>query len=134
MSFAKGMSIPVQRSAVRRESLPIWAEMLHDPNPIHLDAGLVRAMGLGDAEINQGPANLAFVINALTDAFPDGRIEALDIRFTGNVFAGETVNTAGVVTVIGRDGEGEHVTLDVSLAVGDRVVLKGTAVMCRSAA
>lgn len=127
MTLAVGTVIPASRMTVKQESLGIWAEILRDPNPIHLDADYVRAKGLGDAEINQGPANLAYVINALTDAFPHGRIEALDIRFIGNVFAGETVGSHGTVVAIDPTGADELVTLDVSLTAGERIVLKGGA-------
>lgn len=129
MRFSIGTTISARPSTVRRESLPVWAKILHDPNPIHLDAALVRALGLGEAEINQGPANLAFVIDALADAFPGGRIDSLDIRFVGNVFAGETVVPQGTIVAVDRQGADERATLDIALAVGDRIVLKGSAMV-----
>ena len=42
------------------------AAILQDPNPIHYDVDLVRELGMGDAPVNQGPINLAFLMNVVT--------------------------------------------------------------------
>ena len=75
-----------------------WAVFLHDPNPIHLDVEVVKAKGLGDKVINQGPANVAYLINMLTAAFPGARVAKMESRFIDNVYAGDRVTAGGRVT------------------------------------
>jgi acyl dehydratase len=73
------------------------AEVLNDPNPIHLDRELVRRLGMGDREVNQGPANCSYVVNLLRAEFPGATIAALSFRLLGNVFAEERVIAGGEV-------------------------------------
>ena len=49
-----------------------FAVALADPNPIHLDPEAVKAAGLGDRVINQGPAGLGYLLNMLHEAVPRG--------------------------------------------------------------
>src|SRR3546814_10294940 len=77
-----------------------WAVFLADPNPIHLDVEVVRAKGLGDKVINQGPINVAYMMNMLMAAFPGGRIRDMDSRFLDNVYAGDKVTASGRITAI----------------------------------
>src|SRR3546814_8039781 len=79
----------VQTCALPIYEMKEWAVFLHDPNPIHLDVEVVKAKGLGDKVINQGPANVAYVMNMLAAAFPGSRIEKMDSRFVDNVYAGD---------------------------------------------
>jgi 3-hydroxybutyryl-CoA dehydratase len=80
------------------EAMRGLAKLLDDPNPIHLDAQAASALGLGDRQVNQGPANCAYVINMLQDAFPDAEIRAMRFRFKLPVHAGDRVVAAGRIT------------------------------------
>jgi 3-hydroxybutyryl-CoA dehydratase len=73
------------------------ARVLDDPNPIHLDRELVRRLGMGEREINQGPANCSYVVNMLRAAFPGATIAALGFRLLGNVFAEDRVVAGGEI-------------------------------------
>src|SRR3546814_12612112 len=64
---------PFVIESVNADAMKEWAVFLHDPNPIHLDVEVVKAKGLGDKVINQGPANVAYVMNMLAAAFPGSR-------------------------------------------------------------
>lgn len=99
-------------------AMRVWADALRDPNPIHLDADAVRAQGLGDRVINQGPANAAYLINLLQRAFPDGVIEALEFRFLDNVYGGEAVEATGTVVAVADDPA--RVTCELLLSATDR--------------
>ncbi|MEI9988315.1 MAG: hypothetical protein WDN69_37590 [Aliidongia sp.] len=71
MSFATGDALPIfVVPSVSAAAMKEWAVFLRDPNPIHLDPEVVKAKGLGDKVINQGPANVAYVMNMLMAAFP----------------------------------------------------------------
>lgn len=131
MTITVGQELaPWRVEHVSAEGMKHWAKFLCDPNPIHLDPAAVKASGLGDRVINQGPANLAYIISMLQKAFPDGALEALDARYVDNVFGGEAVEAGGKVTEVTASGELSRVTCDVWLradARGDVIV--GTAVL-----
>jgi len=103
--------------------------VLRDPNPIHLDPQAVKAKGLGDRVINQGPANLAYVIAMLQTAFPQARICSLDVRYLDNVFAGDTVEAgAKVVSVTGDNSA--RITCELWLNIQTRgPAIQGSAVL-----
>jgi 3-hydroxybutyryl-CoA dehydratase len=91
---------PFRIEAVSTEGMKAWAVFLRDPNPIHLDPAAVAAKGLGNRVINQGPANLAYIISMLQAEYPGALIEALDVRYVDNVFGGEAVEAGGTVTAV----------------------------------
>lgn len=125
MSYAVGDALPeFTIPAVDPEAMKQWAVFLADPNPIHLDAEVVKAKGLGDRVINQGPANVAYLINMLMAAFPGGRIAAMDTRFLDNVYGGDTVTARGRVTSVEDALVSCEFTLDVE---GRGPVNSGTA-------
>lgn len=115
---------------VTRQSMQEWAVFLHDPNPIHLDAEVVKAKGLGEKEINQGPTNVAYIINMLHQNFPGGEIDTLDSRFLDNVYADDHAEAFGAVTGILENNSGLEVTCSIGLRVASRGdVISGTAVI-----
>lgn len=114
-------------------SMATWAGLLKDPNPIHLDVEAVKGMGLGDRRINQGPANLAYLINPVLQTFPGARFERIVNRFIGNVFEGDMIVATGTVTRVDPSTDGTRVTCDMVLeAVGRGAVVTGTIVVCLS--
>jgi 3-hydroxybutyryl-CoA dehydratase len=117
---------PFVIESVSPEAMMEWAVFLADPNPIHLDPAVVKAMGLGDKVINQGPANVAYLINMLQAAIPGAVIEKMDNRFVDNAYADDRLVASGAVTAV----EGNRVTCETSLiANGDRTVITGTAIL-----
>jgi len=125
MSYAVGDALPsfvIER--VSPDAMKQWAVFLADPNPIHLDVEVVKAKGLGDKVINQGPINVAYMINMLMAAFPGGRIESMDSRFLDNVYEGDKVTASGRITAI----DGDKISCDLTLdAEGRGTVNAGTA-------
>lgn len=105
---------------VSPESMVIWADVLRDPNPIHLDRSAVAAMGLGTMLINQGPANLAYLLNAVLEAYPGAVVERFSSRFVGNVLEGDMVVVSGTVTEIEPTLGGARVTIAMVLQVEGR--------------
>jgi acyl dehydratase len=116
---------PFVVDAVDTEKMKTVAALLQDSNPIHWDVDAVRALGMGDRAVNQGPNNLGYVVNMLTRWAGDpARVRKLRVRFLGNVFAGEQLVARGRVTAL-RDERGERLAdLDVWLerAEDDRVL------------
>jgi acyl dehydratase len=125
MSYNIGDALPtfVIESA-SPEAMKAWAVFLADPNPIHLDVEVVKAKGLGDRVINQGPMNVAFMMNMLMAAFPGATIEAMDSRFLDNVYGGDKVTAQGTITAV----EGNRISCEFTLNVDGRgPVNSGTA-------
>jgi 3-hydroxybutyryl-CoA dehydratase len=127
MSHAVGDVLPpFTIESVSPQAMREWAVFLADPNPIHLDVEVVRAKGLGDRVINQGPINVAYMMNMLMRAFPQGRIKAMDSRFLDNVYAGDRATVSGKVTAV-EDGT---VTCEFTLEIDGRgAVNSGTAII-----
>jgi 3-hydroxybutyryl-CoA dehydratase len=125
MNLSTGATLPpFMIESVSAEAMKDWAIFLADPNPIHLDVEVVKAKGLGDKVINQGPANVAYVMNMLLAAFPGASIEAMESRFVDNVYAGDRLTAGGTVVAI-EDGKARCETW---LRADDRdLVISGTA-------
>ena len=119
---------------VDAEKMKTMAALLRDPNPIHWDVDVVRQLGMGERPVNQGPNNMAYLVNLLA-AFAGGyeRVRALRVRFLGNVFGGDRLVAGGAVTDIDEipDGNGHRVAhCDVWLRRDgdpDDTVMAGTA-------
>ena len=130
MSISVGDALPpfvIER--VRPEMMRDWSVFLADPNPIHLDVAAVQAKGLGDKRINQGPINVAFMMNMLLAAFPGAQIVAMDSRFLDNVYEGDRVTASGSITAV----EDNRVSCEFSLDVDGRgMVNNGTATLILS--
>lgn len=110
------------------EKMKTFAVVLADPNPIHLDPEAVKAAGLGDRVVNQGPASFGYVLNMLRDSVPGASIRDFNVRLTANVFGGDTVTAAGEVESIQNVGGDQQATCRVWLDVeGGRRALDGTA-------
>jgi 3-hydroxybutyryl-CoA dehydratase len=113
-SVNPGDVLPSRFLTVAAPRIAQMAEVLRDPNPIHRDCAAVMAAGLGDKVINQGPANLAYIIEMLLRALPGWRIRTLDSRYLANVRDEDRVEAGGVVTSV----TAEEVTCDAWLKLG----------------
>ena len=132
-SFTVGTAFPhYDVGIVDAENMKTMAVLLQDPNPIHWDVRAVGRLGLGCKPINQGPNNMAYVVNALVSWF--GGIEKfrnLKIRFIANVYAGDRLTVVGSITGVDEFEDDVLATCDVQLLRGDiensDIVLAGQA-------
>ena len=130
MRVSAGTELPVfEVDEVPAASMKTMAVLLRDPNPIHFDPGAVAALGMGDRVINQGPTNMAYVVNMLVAWAGDpARIRALKVRFLDIVRGGDHVVAGGVVTSVAGDGRHRIAECDVWLdVVGGPRALAGSA-------
>jgi 3-hydroxybutyryl-CoA dehydratase len=119
---------PLRVASVNPEVMKAWAGFLRDPNPIHLDPAVVKAKGLGDRLINQGPCNLAWVISMLQAAIPGGTVESLDVRYVDNAYAGDALEAGGKVTEVTAERGSQVLSCEVWLrAQGRGLVISGNA-------
>jgi acyl dehydratase len=133
-TVAVGAELPSYSiAAVDPESMKVWAVFLHDPNPIHLDPRAVQAKGLGDKVINQGIANLAYVITMLQRSFPQSTLVSLEVRYAGSVFAGDAVRAGGRIVELVREANGARIRCEVWLRANERdPAIDGQAVLVSS--
>lgn len=115
MNLNIGQKINQWSHNVRQEDLNSWSKILNDPNPIHFDANAVKKIGQGDKCINQGPANIAYIINAIFYNFPKCKILSIKNRLNGNVFVDDTVTVLGEITNISSKDELNIISLLLTL-------------------
>jgi acyl dehydratase len=115
---------PLVVESVDTEKMKTMAAILQDPNPIHYDVDLVKRLGMGEAPVNQGPINLAFLIEMACRAGggPES-LKRIRLRFLGNVFGGDRVECTGKVVAV----DGDVAELEVGATANGRPVLAGTA-------
>lgn len=126
-SAVAGQELPrLVIESVDPEKMKLMAAILRDPNPIHFDAERVKELGMGDRQVNQGPSNMSYLLNMVSSwAGGVGALRSAEMRFLGNVFAGDRVECRGNVTAV-EDG---LVTVEVEATVGEQPVLRGTVVV-----
>ena len=80
-------------------------DVMDDMNPIHVDEELAHGLGLRGC-VNQGPANLAYVINMLIAwAGSPQAVRHLNVRFLSISCPGDRLEARGVVTGLTADGQ-----------------------------
>jgi len=119
---AVGTQIPAFAVEVSGEHIRMLALLLHDPNPIHFDLAAVAAAGLGDREVNQGGATMAYLYDMLI-AWTGSRraVTRMECRFQANVFAGDRCIAGGVVTAVRATPAGLVADCDVWVDVENGV-------------
>lgn len=108
---------PLVVESVSAERMKTLAVVLDDPNPIHLT---------GDRPINQGPANIAWVLDMLREALPGARLVDVQVRLLANVLAGDRAIAAGRVESCADGRATCAVWLDVD---GGARAVEGTATL-----
>ena len=113
------------------EKMKTMALLLRDPNPIHWDVEAVRALGMGDRPINQGPTNQAYIVNMLLSWLGDpARLTSMRVRFIANVFGDDRVIAGGDVTALRTEAGVPVADCDVWLERDDGSrLLEGTVVV-----
>jgi acyl dehydratase len=114
---------------ITRERMVAVMEVMGDLNPIHEDEELARRLGFRGI-VNQGPANLAYVVNMLIDRLGvgAGQVKSLAFRFHDNVVPGDELIARGEITALREDGAAAEVDCAFRLdMVGGAARLSGTA-------
>lgn len=129
MSVRPGTVLPpVSTSEITMERVHRMMALMHDTNPVHDDPELVARRRLR-GPVNQGPANLSYVLNMLFAwAGPAMQLERYDFRFLDIVVPGDTVTATGSVTAVADDDGDEVVDVAWRLDVeGGATAVTGTA-------
>tara|TARA_B100000482_G_scaffold32326_1_gene20568 strand:- start:409 stop:813 length:405 start_codon:yes stop_codon:yes gene_type:complete len=122
MKYKKGDSLENWNFTVIQENMDLWAEILNDPNPIHLDVNSVKLLGLGEKTINQGHANIAYIINAINYNFPESEIIKLNNKMTDSIVEGDKITVSGYIENIVEKNKKIIITCQLQLNVGKEKV------------
>lgn len=122
MKYKIGDTLENWSFSVIQENMNLWAEILDDPNPIHLDVNSVKLIGLGEKTINQGHANIAYIINAIDQNFPNSEIIRLNNKMTDSIVEGDQVNVSGYIENISTKNDSIIITCRLKLNVGQEKV------------
>ena len=122
MKYKIGDTIENWSFSVVQENMNLWAEILDDPNPIHLDVNSVKSIGLGEKTINQGHANIAYIINAIDKNFPNSEIIRLNNKMTDSIVEGDHVNVSGLIENISIKNGSTIITCKLKLNVGQQKI------------
>ena len=104
--YSKGSHLKDWSFLVSQESMNTWAKVLDDPNPIHLDVNAVELLGMGSKTSNQGPANIAYIINMVEKNFPGSQIKKMNNKMTNSILEGDLVKVSGqVLKIENKEGD-----------------------------
>jgi 3-hydroxybutyryl-CoA dehydratase len=113
--------------SVQEDAIRSLAQVLADPNPIHLNVEVVQAMGLGDRVINQGPAGIGYLMNMLRASAEEVEIEEFNVSLSALIFAGDHVVARGRVDEVTSESGKSRCRCSLWLEVEGRRVIEGTA-------
>jgi len=122
MKYKKGDRLENWSFTVTQENMNLWAEILDDPNPIHLDVNSVKLLGLGEKTINQGHANIAYIINAINHNFPDSEIIKLNNKMTDSILEGDKITVSGQINNIIEESNKLIINCQLQLNVGQEKI------------
>ena len=122
-----GMTRSLTR-AVSDRDIALFAEATSDRNPVHLDEAYAQDTIFG-GRIAHGMLTAGLISAVIGEQLPGHGSVYLgqSLRFLAPVRPGDIVRASVTVTAI--DPGRRRVTLDCTAAVGDRVVLKGEALV-----
>ena len=119
LMYSEGFTLKDWEFLVPQESMDTWAVILDDPNPIHIDANAVKQVGLGNKTINQGPANIAYILNMIEENFPNSQILKMNNKMTDSVLEGDLVTVSGHITEIKVEESQFVASCSIQLTVGE---------------
>jgi acyl dehydratase len=117
-----------QVGPITRTDIARYAGAGGDFNPIHVDEEFAHAAGMPSV-FSHGLFSAGLVAQYLAHWVGPENVRRYGVRFTGQVWPGDTLTLSGQVTGLDDDGNAE-IELSAARQTGD-VVLKATAVAAR---
>ena len=120
MNVQVGDTLPAKPGPdITKARIQMVMDAMDDVNPVHIDEELVKKMGLRGL-VNQGPCNLAYIINMITawTGDPDCVLR-MKIRFHNLVVPGDNTIAGGAVTAVRDEGGRRVADCDVWLKLKD---------------
>ena len=111
-----------------RTQLVMYAGASGDYNPLHSDDVYTREVAGYPGVFAHGMLSMGLTGKMLTNLVGDGRLKTFGVRFTNQVWPGDTLTSAATVIDIRDDGDGPLVDLRVETVNQDgQTVISGTA-------
>ena len=107
MSLGIGDSFKLTKNPISRTTLALFAGASGDHNPIHIDLDFVKKAGLDDV-FAHGMLSMGLTGTMLTDYVGDGALKKYGVRFTNQVWPGDTLTGKATIIEI-REEDGEKV-------------------------
>lgn len=109
---------------LKRTQIVMYAGASGDYNPVHTDEVFTTKVAGYPSVFAHGMLTMGMTAKMLTNYVGDGRLTEYGVRFTNQVFPGDTLDATATVTTVGDN----LVELDVSTVNQNGVeVLKGSA-------
>lgn len=120
MNVQVGDTLPAKPGPdITKARIQMVMDAMDDVNPVHIDEELVKKMGLRGL-VNQGPSNLAYIINMITAWTGDADcVLRMKIRFHNLVVPGDNTIAGGTVTAVRDEGSRRVADCDVWLKLQD---------------
>ena len=109
---------------MRRTQLVMYSGASGDYNPLHTDEVYTTEVAGYPSVFAHGMLTMGLTGKMLTNYVGDGRLTKFGVRFTNQVWPGDTLTATAVVTEIRQEGDDRLVDLDVKTTNQD-----GTAVV-----
>ena len=113
---------------LKRTQLVMYAGASGDYNPLHSDEIYTREVAKYPTVFAHGMLTMGMTGRMLTNFVGDGRLTKFGVRFTNQVWPGDTLDATAIVEAIREEGGQRYVDLAVSTKNQDGVeVVKGNA-------
>lgn len=123
-----GTELPGFSRTVDQIRMVMYAGATWDWHRLHYDTEYASELGLV-GPIADGQMFGAYLAEqVLRYLGPMARLRSMSFRFRAMVFAGETVTVTGRISKAALGDEGNLITVDQQILVGDRVCVTGTTV------
>ncbi len=96
-----------------RTQIVQYAGASGDYNPVHTDEVFATKVAGFPSVFAHGMLTMGMTSKMLTNYVGDGRLTKFGVRFTRQVFPGDTLDARATVKEIGKEGRQHYVALDV---------------------
>jgi acyl dehydratase len=111
-----------------RTQIVMYAGASGDYNPVHSDEKFVTEVAGYPTVFAHGMLSMGMTAKMLTNYVGDGRLTSYGVRFTSQVWPGDTLTAKATVTAVREDGGQKLVDLDIATTnQNGQVVISGTA-------
>lgn len=113
---------------LKRTQIVQYAGASGDYNPLHTDEVFTTKVAKYPSVFAHGMLTMGMTGRMLTNYVGDGRLTKFGVRFTNQVWPGDTLNSTATVTGLESEGDATIVNLDVETTNADgKVVMSGYA-------
>ena len=113
---------------LKRTQIVQYAGASGDYNPLHTDEKYTKEIAGYPGVFAHGMLTMGMTGKLLTDVVGDGRLSSYGVRFTNQVWPGDTLNAIATIVAIREEGDLKFADLEVVTTNQDgAVVVKGQA-------